>query len=166
MLHSPLDDGVAHCSHAVGVGDHHRSLEKPVPPPRSYRSSRRCHSVNTSRQIPDRRTRSFARPHRVTVRTGPSPTFSLPEPEIKVAYPTWTPATSVMALNGPGVPSNGIPKSRARSFDCAETTEARAIMTTIITRRSGHWIVRRCGIAGKCTNSAQTSCGMGAQVEA
>src|SRR6202011_3581593 len=48
------------------------------------------------------------------VRTGPLPTTSFPSPEINVLYPTSTPTTSVIALSGPGVPSNGIPISRAR----------------------------------------------------
>jgi hypothetical protein len=37
-------------------------------------------------------------------------------PSIMVAYPTVTPEMSVIALNVPVLPSNGIPKSRARSF--------------------------------------------------
>jgi putative addiction module component (TIGR02574 family) len=45
---------------------------------------------------------------------GPLPITSLPSPEISVLNPTSTPATSVIALNGPVVPSNGIPISRAR----------------------------------------------------
>src|SRR5580658_836801 len=50
------------------------------------------------------------------VRTGPWPTCNLPDPEISVVWPTVTPATSVMALSGPGVPSKGTPRSRARGF--------------------------------------------------
>src|ERR1700689_920161 len=50
------------------------------------------------------------------VRIGPLPTCNLPEPEISVVWPTVTPATSVMALSGPGVPSKGTPRSRARGF--------------------------------------------------
>src|SRR5439155_7454421 len=50
------------------------------------------------------------------VRTGPTPTLSGPEPEISVVCPTSTPFTSVIAFNGPGVPSNGTPKSLARSL--------------------------------------------------
>src|ERR1700732_3934217 len=49
-------------------------------------------------------------------RTGPTPTFSGPAPEIKVVWPTSTPFTSVMAFSGPGVPSNGTPRSRARGL--------------------------------------------------
>src|ERR1700722_11646698 len=60
------------------------------------------------------------------VRTGPEPTFNLPDPETNVVWPTTTPATSVMALRGPGVPSNGIPRSRARTFCGAETAGADA----------------------------------------
>jgi len=36
--------------------------------------------------------------------------------EISVVWPTVTPATSVMALYAPGVPSNGMPRSRARGL--------------------------------------------------
>src|SRR5690606_31299306 len=38
-----------------------------------------------------------------------------PSPLIKVAWPTSTPGTSVIAFFGPGCPSNGTPRSRARS---------------------------------------------------
>src|SRR5215472_17677091 len=48
------------------------------------------------------------------VLTGPFPTTSLPSPTIRVLKPTSTPGTSVMALTGPGAPSNGTPRSRAR----------------------------------------------------
>src|SRR5437879_3917101 len=41
------------------------------------------------------------------VRTGPLPTCNFPSPELSVVCPTVTPETSVMALSGPGVPSNG-----------------------------------------------------------
>src|SRR6202034_4790025 len=50
------------------------------------------------------------------VRTGPRPTCNLPDPEISVVWPTVTPATSVMALSGPGGPSEGPPRSRARGL--------------------------------------------------
>src|SRR6185312_9246163 len=50
------------------------------------------------------------------VLTGPLPTTSLPSPEISVVTPTSTPGTSVMALFGPATPSNGTPRSRARSL--------------------------------------------------
>src|SRR5579859_3883452 len=59
------------------------------------------------------------------VRTGPLPISSLPSPEISVVWPTSTPLTSVIALFGPGVPSNGTPRSRARGLDCATTVAAR-----------------------------------------
>ena len=49
------------------------------------------------------------------VRTGPLPSSSLPSLAIRVAKPTATPATSVMALSGPGSPSNGMPRLRARA---------------------------------------------------
>src|ERR1700757_4101998 len=50
------------------------------------------------------------------VRTGPFPTTNLPSPEISVIWPTVTPGTSVIAFNGPGVPSKGPPRSRARGL--------------------------------------------------
>ena len=53
------------------------------------------------------------------VRTGPFPTTSVPLPEMSVVWPTVTLPTSVMALLGPGVPSNGTPRSRARGLDWA-----------------------------------------------
>src|SRR6476620_474041 len=59
------------------------------------------------------------------VLTGPIPTFSLPSPEISVVWPTSTPLTSVIALRVPGVPSNGTPKSRARSFDCPDAIQTK-----------------------------------------
>ena len=43
------------------------------------------------------------------VRTGPLPRSSRPEPEMIVACPTATPATSVMALSGPGLPRTECP---------------------------------------------------------
>ena len=58
------------------------------------------------------------------VRTGPLPTFSVPSPEMSVAWPTSTPATSVIAFARPGVPSNGMPRSRARGLLCARTAAA------------------------------------------
>src|SRR5919198_1809711 len=47
------------------------------------------------------------------VRTGPRPTCSGPSPSISVAWPTRTPATSVMASPGPGTP---VPTSTPRSL--------------------------------------------------
>ena len=61
---------------------------------------------------------AFARPRGKTavtpVRTGPSPTTSLPSPLMIVLWPTSTPLTSVIAFSWPGVPSKGTPRSRAR----------------------------------------------------
>lgn len=50
---------------------------------------------------------------------GPFPTCNFPSPEIRVIWPTVTPGMSVIALNAPGVPSNGTPRSRARCFATA-----------------------------------------------
>src|SRR5271163_3237331 len=58
------------------------------------------------------------------VRTGPLPTSSLPLPEMSVVWPTSTPWTSVIALLGPGVPSKGTPRSRARALVCADAARA------------------------------------------
>src|SRR4029453_16200806 len=56
------------------------------------------------------------------VRPGPLPTTSGPSPRTIVACPTSTPATSVIAFRGPGVPSNGTPSARARGFPCASSS--------------------------------------------
>ena len=58
------------------------------------------------------------------VRTGPLPTTRLPLPLMSVTSPTSTPATSVIALYFPGVPSNGTPRSRARGSDWASAVDA------------------------------------------
>jgi hypothetical protein len=50
------------------------------------------------------------------VRTGPFPTSKGLFTAIRVACPTSTPFTSVMALSAPGVPSKGMPRSRARGL--------------------------------------------------
>ena len=50
------------------------------------------------------------------VRTGPLPTTSVPLPEMSVVCPTSTPATSVIALSGPGVPPIGSLSSCSRGF--------------------------------------------------
>src|SRR5882672_9197492 len=61
------------------------------------------------------------------VRTGPLPTCNFPSPEMSVVCPTVTPETSVMALSGPGIPSKGTPRSRARGLMggslCAEIND-------------------------------------------
>src|SRR5215469_1826957 len=64
------------------------------------------------------------------VRTGPTPTCNLPAPEISVVWPTSTPFTSVIALNAPGAPSNGTPRSRARGLACATAKAAPPARTT------------------------------------
>src|SRR5580700_9414493 len=69
------------------------------------------------------------------VRTGPWPTTSLPSPEMSVVWPTSTPLTSVMALLGPVAPSNGTPRSRARSLVCAETESVKVRMNAERTTR-------------------------------
>src|SRR5712672_1445882 len=58
------------------------------------------------------------------VRTGPCPTTSFPWPAIIVLCPTVTPETSVMVLSGPGMPSNGTPRSRARGRVCDDSGPA------------------------------------------
>src|SRR6266849_9979312 len=51
-------------------------------------------------------------------------------PSMSVVCPTSTPAMSVMAFSGPGVPSKGTPRSRARGLAdcCAKASGAKAIM--------------------------------------
>src|SRR5512146_776254 len=71
-------------------------------------------SVNQAAKTGSLLSRPRGRTAVTPVRTGPTPTLSGPSPEIRVVLPTCTPATSVMALSGPGVPSKGTPKSRAR----------------------------------------------------
>src|ERR1700730_15338369 len=56
---------------------------------------------------------------------------------MSVVWPTSTPFTSVMALFGPGAPSKGTPKSRARGLAWAATMGARARI-----RKNAVW--RRC----------------------
>src|SRR6478609_521157 len=53
------------------------------------------------------------------VRIGPCPGFKGPSPEINVVWPTFTPATSVIALKGPGgyCPTT-MPRSRRRWRSC------------------------------------------------
>src|SRR5215467_289703 len=77
------------------------------------------------------------------VRTGPLPTTSLPSPEMSVVCPTSTPFTSVMALNGPVVPSNGTPRSRARGLVSAERLRInKGITATSTNQRSGQRYMR------------------------
>ena len=82
------------------------------------------------------------------VRTGPVPTFSAPSPEMSVVIPTSTPATSVMAFSGPGVPSKGTPRSRARGFawasrdDTLYRVNAATTKATIKRFICMEWIVR------------------------
>src|SRR5579872_3858679 len=74
------------------------------------------------------------------VRTGPLPISSLPSPEISVVCPTSTPLTSVIALLGPGVPSNGTPRSRARGLVWAKRLRANAVTAAVMrTGRRDDW---------------------------
>src|SRR6516162_6894347 len=50
------------------------------------------------------------------VLTGPTPAGDAVSPEINVVWPTSTPLTSVMAFSGPGTPSKGTPRLRARGL--------------------------------------------------
>ena len=76
------------------------------------------------------------------VRTGPLPTSSLPSPEISVVWPTSTPLTSVMALLGPGVPSKGTPRSRARGLVWADSKVQSVTATAANATRRGRWNMR------------------------
>src|SRR5439155_1133435 len=70
------------------------------------------------------------------VRAGPSPTASLPSPRMIVVCPTRTPATSVIALFGPGRPRPmTIPRSLARTS------------TSLVWLRSAHGVRRAVRLA-------------------
>src|SRR5918995_4759869 len=62
------------------------------------------------------------------VLTGPVPRTSLPSPLISVEYPTSTPATSVIALDGPGTPGTGNPSPRARFLPAGVLRQASGII--------------------------------------
>ncbi len=83
------------------------------------------HPANTGAQV-----LPFGRIAVTPVRTGPLPGTSGPLPSMMVVWPTSTPATSVMAFKGPGVPSNGTPSARARGFCWAITAGASRASTT------------------------------------
>src|SRR5260370_42535221 len=71
------------------------------------------------------------------VRTGPPPTFNPLSPDVSVLYPTSTPLMSVIAFSGPGMPSNGTPRSRARGLDCPrDESEQKSTVETQITEFS------------------------------
>ena len=142
-------DRVAHHADAVRVGDHHRPFEEPgfLDPGRAghlavavEREPAGEHRI--LRVAPARQDRGDAGAHRAL------PTFSLPSPEMSVVKPTSTPATSVIALSGPGVPSNGTPRSRARGFCCAvRSTATRAAATIVMRPRRSRVTVWRASFA-------------------
>src|SRR5213593_97622 len=78
------------------------------------------------------------------VRTGPWPTTSFPCPLTIVLCPTVTPATSVIALSGPGMPSNGTPRSRARGRPCPGRRDGRSSASSH--RISSRQCVRKQGL--------------------
>ncbi len=120
--HAPGDGGIAHDTDAVRVREQHRSLELAgfLEPGRAGHLAvaverEPAAEHRACRAWRGRAAGSRSRPVR-TLR--PSARSS-----ISVTWPTVTPATSVMAFNGPGVPSNGTPRSRARGS--AAPTERR-----------------------------------------
>src|SRR5208283_5155193 len=126
MFHFPCDDGVADDTNAVRVGDHDRAIQEAgIVDPGG--TSHFAVAVESEPSGEYGVVGSFAAGWMAVtpVRTGPLPTTSLPLPEMSVVWPTSTPLTSVMALLGPGVPSKGTPRSRARGLDCAEAATAR-----------------------------------------
>ena len=71
---------------------------------------------------------------------------------ISVTWPTVTPATSVMAFRGPGVPSNGTPRSRARGP--ARATDADSAAESVRMLRSARNPVNKCcNLAGTLAGS-------------
>src|SRR5262249_39909870 len=69
--------------------------------------------------------------------TAVTPVLTL-SPEISVRCPTSTPETSVIAFLGPGVPSRGTPRSRARGLFCAtKPVASRSESTSFIVASGG-----------------------------
>src|SRR6266513_4228187 len=79
------------------------------------------------------------------VRTGPWPTTSFPCPLMILLCPTVTPATSVIASSGPGLPSNGPPRSRARGRPCAGREDGTRSSASS-QRMSGHQGIGKQGV--------------------
>ena len=113
VFHLPCDDGVMHDTDRMRVGDHDGAFEKPgfSDPGRSR------HLAVAIERMPARENRIVS-PAARQYCCDASPGWSLaahelPEPLMIVLCPTSTPATSVIAFSGPGVPSKGTPRSRA-----------------------------------------------------
>src|SRR5687767_7005020 len=66
---------------------------------------------------------------------------------ISVTCPTVTPATSVIALSGPGLPSNGTPRSRARG-PARAADAARAAENVRMLRSTRNPVTNCCNLAG------------------
>src|SRR6266550_8489464 len=75
------------------------------------------------------------------VLTGPTPTCSGPCPLTSETCPTSTPGTSVIALSGPGVPSNGTPMSRARATGAARPAVTSTVLTMRTVGRPNHTLI-------------------------
>src|SRR5215467_16190168 len=87
--------------------------------------------------------------------------MSLPLPSMSVVCPTRTPSMSVMAFKGPGVPSKGTPRSRARSLCAASAALATAPVSDATSTSIGTAIDER-GISGYSgETSAQAGSGAG-----
>lgn len=115
VLHHPGDGGVAHDANAVCVRDRYGSIEQAA----LFQPRRACHFAGRVEGEPageDRIggilaegvDRGDARPN------GPGAHLQGAVTLDQGTWPTSTPATSVIAFNGPGVPSNGMPRSLAR----------------------------------------------------
>ena len=102
-LVEPAVDGIAHDADRVGAGDHHRAAEHAAldHPGRAGHLAKAV-AGEPCRQRPAPSARPRGRMAVTPVRTGPVPTTSGPSPRTIVVWPTSTPATSVMALSGPG----------------------------------------------------------------
>ena len=125
LLHRPRDRRIANNADAVGVGDEDRTFhESAFLDPRRPGHLAVAVLREPRRQRPDRadalprgKNDGDTRAHRSF------PCLSGPSPRTIVVTPTSTPRTSVMALSGPGVPSNGMPRSRARGLVWANAVE-------------------------------------------
>ena len=131
----PAVHGIADHAHRIGPGDHHRTAQHPALD-HPWRSGHLAEAVagEPARRRPAATSCPAARIAVTPVRTGPRPTTSGPRPSMSVVCPTSTPATSVIALSGPGVPANGTPRSRARGLVCASIPGAGARTGAAIAR--------------------------------
>ena len=84
---------------------------------------------------------------------------------INVTWPTVTPATSVIALRAPGVPSKGTPRSRARGSAATADRDAHRPSTSTTVERITPLPSDRCLSGTASTTPGSASCGHGGSWE-